>query len=266
MKHVARLPASLSGLSRPPRLFGDSKTHTYSDLCAAENNSAHLCARTPGNCRHWAIGRVLAASGKHTGNYKKKGKTVRASTLTRGIGLLSVTVAWAQSLGPVAAFALTHGGEHDERHSIAHHGGVRLPVVVDLQPHWSRPRISHDPRFRTCRLRVLLQGRRTAARMELGCLLRLHQAMLDCHVGADGRALHHRRSRGALHDRRASERRRADGHPARRDRRAFVRAPHLLRLRVSKATPRREPARPNHWLGPRDTRAGNVQCCPTGRR
>src|SRR5262249_22532286 len=54
-----------------------------------------------------------STSGKRRRNYKKKGKTIETSPLTGGIGLLSAVVAWAQSLGPVAAFALTHGGEHD---------------------------------------------------------------------------------------------------------------------------------------------------------
>src|SRR6266851_961462 len=76
-----RLTTSLSGLSWPPRLFGDPKTRTYPDLCAAANNSEHFWARTPVVAGHYV--------------------------------LLAGAVAWAQSLSPVAAFALTHGGEHD---------------------------------------------------------------------------------------------------------------------------------------------------------
>jgi hypothetical protein len=58
----------------------------------------------------------------------------------------------------------------------------------------------------------------------------LHRAVLLANARADNRARRHRHSGGALHDRRVSDRRRVDEHPARGDFRAFVCAHHLLRL------------------------------------
>src|SRR5262245_55360222 len=86
--------------------------------------------------------------------------------------------AWSSSNLGTMAFALTYEGE--KHASNYHHGGVRLALVVGLQSHWRQPRLPHDPRFRACRLRVLLQGRHGATvglvEIQLGLLSCLHPA------------------------------------------------------------------------------------------
>jgi hypothetical protein len=120
--------------------------------------------------------------------------------------------------------------------SNCYHSGVRLAVVVALQPRGSRTQLSYDPWFRACRLRVLLQGGRATTvglELQLGPLLCLCPAMLVGHSNADDLAFHHRRSGGVLHNWRNPERRCVDEYRASGDWRAFVRARHLLRLRLS---------------------------------
>ena len=60
-----------------------------------------------------------------------------------------------------------------------HHDCIRLSVVVGFQSRGSRTHLSHGPRFRAFRLRVLLQGRRATVGLverQLGRLPRLHDA------------------------------------------------------------------------------------------
>ena len=67
---------------------------------------------------------------------------------------------------------------------------------------------------------------------QLGRLPCLYRAVLLADTGAGNWARRSRHSGGDLHDPRVSGRRRIDEHFARCDFRAFVRAHHLLRLRI----------------------------------
>jgi hypothetical protein len=133
---------------------------------------------------------------QRTVNLENRGKTVRGRPQRNEVSLkftrsdIGRKARFASNLD-MTVFALTYGGKN--AHSNSYHSGVRLVMVEALQPRGSRTQLSHDSRFRPCRLRVLLQRRRAATvglELQLGQLLCLYPAVPMGRTNAGDLALH----------------------------------------------------------------------------